>query len=133
MPSDLYLGIDLSIDFHIIRQMPNKQNQLDHVFHALADPTRRAVLERLSRGPASVMELAEPFNMALPSFVQHLNVLEQSGLISSKKAGRIRTCKIAPQSMKNAERWLTEQREFWERRLNQLDDYVRELKTKEKK
>ncbi len=113
--------------------MPNKQSHLDQVFHALADPTRRAVLERLSRGPASVTELAEPFDMALPSFVQHLRVLEQSGLVRSKKAGRVRTCQIAPRQMKSAERWLTEQREFWERRLNQLDNYVKELKMKEKK
>jgi DNA-binding transcriptional ArsR family regulator len=113
--------------------MPNKQSQLDQVFHALSDPTRRAVLERLSRGSASVMELAEPFDMALPSFVQHLNVLEQSGLIRSKKTGRIRTCKIAPKPMKSAERWLADRREFWERRLNQLDDYVKELKLKEEK
>jgi DNA-binding transcriptional ArsR family regulator len=113
--------------------MPNKQSQLDQVFHALADPTRRAVLERLSRGPASVTELAGRFEMALPSFVQHLQVLEQSGLIRSQKVGRVRTCKIASRRMKSAERWLAEQRELWERRLDQLDDYVMELKTKEKK
>jgi DNA-binding transcriptional ArsR family regulator len=128
-----HLGIDLSIDCHIIMQMTNKQSQLDQVFHALADPTRRAVLERLGRGPASVTELAGRFEMALPSFVQHLKVLEQSGLIRSRKVGRVRTCKIAPRQMKSAERWLAEQREFWERRLNQLDDYVLELKAKEKK
>jgi DNA-binding transcriptional ArsR family regulator len=113
--------------------MPNKQSQLDQVFRALADPTRRAVLERLSRGPASVTELAGRFEMALPSFVQHLKMLEQSGLIRSQKTGRVRTCKIAPLQMKSAERWLAEQREFWERRLDQLDDYVKELKMKETK
>jgi DNA-binding transcriptional ArsR family regulator len=113
--------------------MPNKQSQLDQVFRALADPTRRAVLERLSRGPASVTELAGRFEMALPSFVQHLKMLEQSGLIRSQKTGRVRTCKIAPRQMKSAERWLAEQREFWERRLDQLDDYVKELKMKETK
>jgi DNA-binding transcriptional ArsR family regulator len=111
--------------------MPNKQSALNHVFHALADPTRRAVLERLSRGPATVTELARPFAMALPSFVQHLRVLERSGLVRSQKTGRVRTLKLAPQSMKNAEHWLAQQREFWERRLNQLDDYVIELKKKE--
>jgi DNA-binding transcriptional ArsR family regulator len=131
--SNSYLGIDLSINCHIIRQMPNKQSQLDHVFHALADATRRAVLERLSRGPASVTELAERFEMALPSFVQHLKVLEQSGLIRSQKVGRVRTCRIAARRMKSAEGWLAEQRELWERRLDQLDDYVLELKSKEKK
>jgi DNA-binding transcriptional ArsR family regulator len=112
--------------------MPNKPSHLDHVFHALADPTRRAVIERLSRGPASVTELAERFDMALPSFVQHLQVLEQSGLIRSQKSGRVRTCKISLRRMKVAERWLAGQREFWERRLNQLDDYVKELNAKEK-
>jgi len=113
--------------------MANKQSNLNHVFHALSDPTRRAVLERLSRGSASVTELAEPFEMALPSFVQHLKVLEQSGLVRSKKTGRVRICQLVPHTMSSAERWIAEQREFWERRLDQMEDYVKELKTKEKK
>lgn len=113
--------------------MLNKQSHLNEIFYALADPTRRAVLERLGRGSATVTELAEPFDMALPSFVQHLRVLEESGLIRSRKTGRVRTCKIVPQQMKKAEGWLTKQRGLWERRLNQLDDYVKELHLKENK
>jgi DNA-binding transcriptional ArsR family regulator len=113
--------------------MPNHQGNLNHIFHALADPTRRAVIERLRQGPATVTELAQPFKMALPSFVQHLKVLEVSGLVSTKKTGRVRTCEISPQQMKSAERWLTEQREIWEQRLNQLDAYVIDLNQKEKK
>jgi DNA-binding transcriptional ArsR family regulator len=100
------------------------------VFRALADPTRRRVLERLSRSPASVSELAEPFDMALPSFVQHLKLLEESGLVRSEKAGRVRTYRIAPRRLRLAESWLTRQRSLWERRLDQLDAYVTTLKEK---
>lgn len=102
--------------------------QLDRVFQALADPTRRAVLERLSSGPAATSELARPFRMALPSFVQHLAVLEQSGLVRSRKRGRVRTWRLAPRALKPAERWLARQRAFWERRLDRLDDYLDDLK-----
>jgi len=102
--------------------------QLDRVFRALADPTRRAVLQRLSRGPAAVTALAGRFNMALPSFSQHLDVLERCGLVRSRKSGRVRTCRLAPRRMKSAERWLTRQRTLWERRLDQLDRYLLELK-----
>jgi len=100
--------------------MPNEQ--LTRVFQALTDPTRRAVLERLTRGPAAVSELAQPFKMALPSFVQHLGVLEDCGVVSSKKRGRVRTYTIAPQPLKAAEHWLAAQRVNWERRLDSLDD-----------
>jgi DNA-binding transcriptional ArsR family regulator len=103
------------------------QTRLDHVFHALADPTRRAVLRRLGRGPAPVSELAQPFAMALPSFMQHLRVLEESGLVRSRKKGRVRTCRLAPQPLKRAERWMVEQRALWERRLDQLDGYLNAL------
>lgn len=103
---------------------------IDPVFRALSDPTRRKVLARLSRSPASVSELAQPFDMALPSFVQHLRVLEESGLVRSAKRGRVRTYQIAPQRLKVAEDWLTEQRLLWERRLDQLDEYLVELKEK---
>ena len=113
----------------MVRRVPN-QAQLDHVFRALADPTRRAVLERLGRGPAPVSELAEPFDMALPSFMQHLGVLEECGLVRSRKSGRVRTCQLVPQPLKRAERWMTGQRAVWERRLDQLDDYLTELKEK---
>jgi DNA-binding transcriptional ArsR family regulator len=101
---------------------------IDGVFRALADPTRRHVLERLSRSPASVSELAAPFAMALPSFVEHLKVLEVSGLVHSHKVGRIRTYQLVPERLRLAEDWLTTQRAIWERRLNQLDDYLTKLK-----
>src|SRR3954463_11637954 len=103
----------------------------DAVFHALSNPTRRRVLERLSVGPATVSELAEPFHMQLPSFVQHLAVLEQSRLVKSKKRGRVRTYEIAPERFKVAEDWLTERRRLWEARFNQFDEYVKQLKAKE--
>jgi DNA-binding transcriptional ArsR family regulator len=108
--------------------MPNQSIQLDRVFQALADPTRRAVLARLSRGPAPVSELAQPFRMALPSFSQHLDVLERCGLVRSRKAGRVRTCWLAPRRLKAAERWLETQRATWERRLDQLDSYLADLR-----
>ena len=103
---------------------------VDTLFRALADPTRRHVLERLARSPASVSELAEPFDMALPSFVQHMAVLEQSGLVQSTKTGRVRTYRIVPQRLAAAEDWLGKQRSQWERRMDQFDDYVMELKRK---
>jgi DNA-binding transcriptional ArsR family regulator len=103
----------------------------DDVFHALSNPTRRKVLERLSAGPATVSELAAPFDMQLPSFVQHLSVLEQSRLVKSKKSGRVRTYEIAPERFKVVEDWLTARRELWEARLDRLDHYVRQLKEKE--
>jgi DNA-binding transcriptional ArsR family regulator len=106
--------------------MPNQQ--LTGVFRALTDPTRRAVLERLTRGPAPVSELAQPFEMALPSFVQHLQVLENCGLVQSKKQGRVRTYTLAPQPLKAAEHWLSAQRAHWERRLDALDDFLKTLK-----
>ena len=108
--------------------MPNQSVQLDLVFQALADPTRRAVLRRLSGGPAPVKELAQPFDMALPSFTQHLQVLENCGLVRSRKTGRVRTYQLAPQPLKVAEGWMVKQRVTWERRLDQLDNYLRELK-----
>ena len=112
--------------------MPNQQIQLDSVFRALGDPTRRAVLSRLSQGPASVSELARPFNIALPSFTQHLGVLERCGLVRSRKAGRVRTYRLEPRPLKAAERWMAEQRALWERRLDQLDNYLLELKKETK-
>ena len=110
--------------------MPNQLIQLDRVFYALADPTRRAVIERLSDGPAPVSELAQPFDMALPSFTQHLNVLEGCGLVSSEKAGRVRTYQLAPKPLKAAEHWMVEQRTIWQTRLNQLDSYLLKMKRK---
>ena len=103
----------------------------DEVFHALSNPTRRKVLERLSAGPATVSELAAPFDMQLPSFVQHLSVLEESRLVKSKKRGRVRTFEIAPERLKVAEDWLTARRQTWEARLDRFDQYVKQLKEKE--
>lgn len=105
---------------------------IDTVFKALSDPTRRRVLERLSRSPASVSELAEPFDMALPSFVEHLGVLEGCGLVHSRKTGRVRVYRLAPNRLRLAEDWLARQRDMWEHRLDQLDDYLMQLKTKRK-
>src|SRR3982751_5379343 len=90
----------------------------DAVFHALANPTRRQILERLSAGPATVSDLAAPFDMKLPSFVQHLTVLERSQLVTSKKEGRVRTYEIAPEPFQVAEDWLTKRRQLWESRFN---------------
>ena len=103
----------------------------DEVFHALANPTRRKVLERLSVGPATVSELAEPFDMQLPSFVQHLSVLEESRLVTSKKRGRVRTYEIAPKRFKVVEDWLTARRRLWEARLDRFDQYVKQLEAEE--
>lgn len=108
--------------------MPNQSVQLNRVFHALADPTRRAVLKRLSSGPAAVTKLARPFKMALPSFSQHLDVLENCGLVDSRKSGRVRTYRLAPQRLELAEHWLKAQRASWKRRLDQLDSYLTDLK-----
>ena len=101
---------------------------MDAVFRALADPTRRHVLERLSGSPASATTLAAPFKMALPSFVEHLKVLESCGLVASHKEGRIRTYQLVPERLKAAEDWLSKQRLLWERRLDQLDAYLLEIK-----
>jgi DNA-binding transcriptional ArsR family regulator len=103
----------------------------DGVFYALSNSTRRKVLEQLSGGPATVSELAAPFDMKLPSFVQHLSVLEQSRLVKSKKRGRVRTYEIAPERFKVVEDWLTARRQLWEARLDRFDLYVKQLKQKE--
>src|SRR4026209_2569310 len=97
----------------------------DDVFHALSSSTRRQVLEHLSAGPATVSELAAPFDMKLPSFVKHLSVLERSRLVKSKRRGRVRTYVIAPERFKVVEDWLTARRALWEARLNQFDQYVK--------
>jgi DNA-binding transcriptional ArsR family regulator len=108
------------------------QSAVTHqVFHALANPTRRKVMERLSVGPATVSELAAPFDMQLPSFVQHLSLLERSRLVKSKKRGRVRTYELAPERFKVAEDWLTARRREWEARLDRFDQYVTQLTEKE--
>ena len=108
----------------IVRRMPNQTDRLNQVFRALSDPTRRAVLKRLSRGPVPTLELARPFGMALPSFTQHLSMLEGCGLVKSRKIGRVRTYVLAPEPLRAAESWMTNQRKFWECRLDQLDAYL---------
>lgn len=110
--------------------MSAELKSIDNVFRALSDPTRRRVVERLSKSPASVSELAAPFAMALPSFVQHLRLLENCGLVHSSKVGRVRTYRLAAGRLKLAENWLARQRSLWERRLDQLDQYLIELKEK---
>jgi DNA-binding transcriptional ArsR family regulator len=98
----------------------------ERVFHALGDPTRVAMVERLSRGPASVSELAQPLPMSLSAVVQHLAVLERSGLVSSLKVGRVRTCRIEPAALRGAEDWVAQRRALWEERLDRLGDYLAE-------
>ena len=104
--------------------MENYQSPLDAAFHALADPTRRAVISRLTKGPAPVKELAQPFAMGLPSFMKHLRVLENDGLIRSEKVGRVRTCRVNTERLAAAESWLSEQRALWQARSDRLADYV---------
>jgi DNA-binding transcriptional ArsR family regulator len=104
--------------------MANYQTPLDAAFHALADPTRRAVVGRLVKGPAAVKELAAPFDMGLPAFMKHLRVLEQNGLINSRKVGRVRTCRINIERLTTAERWIAEQRDVWLAQTDRLVNYV---------
>jgi DNA-binding transcriptional ArsR family regulator len=106
--------------------MLNKRPGLDQMFQALADPTRRSILERLGQGPASVSALAEPLAMSLPAVVQHLQVLEASGLVSTRKVGRVRTCELAPEGLQQVERWVHARRAEWERRLDRLGRYLAE-------
>jgi DNA-binding transcriptional ArsR family regulator len=103
-----------------------EREPVDRVFHALADPNRRGIVERLSLGPATVSELAEPLPMSLSAVVQHLNVLQLSGLVSSEKVGRVRTCRIEPAALRPVERWLGARRSGWESRLDRLGDYLAE-------
>lgn len=104
--------------------MLNQSAPLDLMFQALADPTRRIMLERLSHAPASVSELAQPFTISLPAVIQHLHVLESSGLVRSEKVGRVRTCRIEPAALRTAERWITGRRASLERQFDRLADYL---------
>ena len=101
---------------------------IDATFRALADPTRRRVIERLSSGPASMTELSRPFRITLPSLSKHLGILEESGLVRSTKQGRVRTFRIAPGRLHVVEHWLAKQRAIWNRRLDQLDEHLKTLK-----
>ncbi|HEX4173021.1 MAG TPA: metalloregulator ArsR/SmtB family transcription factor [Acetobacteraceae bacterium] len=107
--------------------MPNQSGELDRLFHALSDPARRAMVERLSRGPARVTELARPLPMSLPAAMQHLGVLEAAGLVRSEKIGRVRTCAIEPKALGHAEQWINARRLEWEHRLDRLGDYLNTL------
>jgi DNA-binding transcriptional ArsR family regulator len=111
--------------------MLNESPRLDRAFQALADPTRRALVARLSRAPATVSELARPLRMTLPAVMQHLRLLEESGLVTSEKKGRVRTCRIAPKALAVAEGWIAEQRAAWEARVDRFETYVEELKQRE--
>ena len=112
--------------------MPRLSNGPDRLFRALGDSTRRAVVHRLCRGAETVGGLAAPHPMALPSFLQHLDVLEKSGWIRSRKTGRVRICRINPAALRKAGAWLEAQRVLWERRLNSLDDYLRRMDKEER-
>lgn len=110
--------------------MTNQLASLDRIFHALSDPTRRAIVGRLSRGAASVSELAKPFAKAMPTLLQHLRVLEESRLIRSEKVGRVRTCEMEPAALSLAETWIGKQRAIWEGRLDRMEAYVGDLHRK---
>jgi DNA-binding transcriptional ArsR family regulator len=112
--------------------MANQLPQLDQVFGALSDPTRRAIVMRLCEGEASVGDLAKPFEMALPSLMKHIRVLERSGLVASEKIGRVRKCCLRTEALETIEFWLAAQREIWERRLDRLEVYVEKMKKEEK-
>lgn len=110
----------------MLKQYQPLERDVDLVFHALADASRRAMVDRLTRGPASVSELGRPLEMSLPAVVQHLHVLETSGLVRSQKLGRVRTCTVEPAALRTAERWIAERRTFWEESLDRLGDYLAE-------
>lgn len=107
--------------------MAKHDTDLSLLFHALADPTRRSILARLGESPARVTDLAEPTGLRLPTVMRHLSVLQEAGLISTSKDGRVRTCAIVPEALEPARTWLDEQRAIWESRLDRLDDYVMKL------
>src|SRR3982750_4735022 len=116
-------------DVPLVKCMLNESARLDLAFQALADPTRRGMLARLSRAPASVSELAAPFRISLPAGMQHLQMREASGLVRSEKKGRVRTCRLEPKALAGAETWIAEQRALWEGRLDRLAEYFGKFKT----
>ena len=115
----------------ILKYMLNYQ--LDKTFAALADPARRSIVERLVQGPASVGELAKPLPMSLPAVMLHLKVLEQSGLVTSQKVGRVRTCQVDPLMLSRAERWVAERRQLWERNIDRLGAFLDQTKPEDEK
>jgi DNA-binding transcriptional ArsR family regulator len=110
----------------MLNYSPAEPPAVDVVFHALSDANRRAMIDRLLDGPASVSELAQPLSISLPAVVQHLHVLEDSGVVHSRKLGRVRTCEIEPAALSTAERWISERRVQWERRLDRLGEFLAE-------
>lgn len=112
--------------------MLKDSTRLDRAFQALADPARRGMLARLAQGPATVSELAQPLDMSLPAVMQHLQALEGSGLIRSEKKGRVRTCRLNPGVLSSAEQWIVDRRSEWEKRHDRFEEYVMDLKDKEK-
>jgi DNA-binding transcriptional ArsR family regulator len=115
----------------ILKSVLNESAWLDLAFQALADPTRRGMLARLSKGSASVSELARPLAMSLPAVLQHLQALEASGLVTSKKKGRVRTCRIEPEALSAAEAWIADRRTQWEGRLDRLEGFLETIKAEE--
>ena len=110
----------------MVRPVPTEGDVLDRTLRALADPSRRSIVARLSRGPASVSELAAPLAMSMPAVVQHLDVLHDSGLVRSEKVGRVRTCRLDPAPLRAVERWIADHRATWEQRLDRLGDVLDE-------
>jgi DNA-binding transcriptional ArsR family regulator len=128
METPVWIGLDgHGLDL-ILKYMLNYKTPLDLTFQALADPARRSIVERLTKGPASVSELAKPLPMSLPAVMLHLKVLEDSGLVKSQKVGRVRTCRIEAQSLSQAERWIAERRQMWERNLDRLGAFLDDTK-----
>jgi DNA-binding transcriptional ArsR family regulator len=106
--------------------MDKKEPTIDRIFHALGDPTRRAMMEKLSDGPCSVSRLAEPFGITLAAVMQHLQILEECGLVQTEKLGRVRTCRVEPAGLQVAAQWIADRRSLWERRLDRLGDLLAE-------
>ena len=125
--------LDRRVGSLIVKYMLNYQTDLDMAFQALADPARRAMVERLTLGPASVSELAKPLPMSLPAVMLHLKVLEESGLVKSQKAGRVRTCRLDPKIFSQAERWIAERRQMWERNLDRLGAFLDQTRPENEK
>src|SRR5262245_45864681 len=120
------MTVDTVARIMILKYMLNSGASLDRLFHALADPTRRAMVERLSRGQTSVSELARPFAISMPAVVTNLQIMEASGLVRSEKVGRVRTCRVEPAALQTVERWIADRRASWERRFDRLGEILAE-------
>lgn len=126
-------ALDSGVRIRILKYVLKYQDEADALFHALGDPTRRRILERLSTGPATVSELAAPLPMSMPAVVSHLRVLEASGLVSSQKLGRVRTCRLEVTQLATVQDWIADRQRAWERRLDRLGEYLAEQAEQEKK